>query len=61
MQFYKLLSAEPVKYRYAINEINKDIEYMPVEIKKTWAKKVYLMNKTQKTNIIIVNFIKNSN
>ena len=57
----KMILAEREKYRDAINAIKKDIEYMPIEIKKTWARKVYLMNKTQKTNIIIVNFIKNSN
>ena len=30
----KILLAEPEKYRDAINAIKKDIEYMPVELKK---------------------------
>ena len=30
----KLLLAEPEKYRDAINAIKKDIEYMPIELKK---------------------------
>ena len=30
----KMLLAEPEKYRDAINAIKKDIEYMPIEIKK---------------------------
>ena len=30
----KMLLAEPEKYREAINAIKKDIEYMPIEIKK---------------------------
>ena len=30
----KMLSAEPEKYRDAINAIKKDIEYMPLELKK---------------------------
>ena len=30
----KMLLAEPDKYRDAINAIKKDIEYMPIEIKK---------------------------
>ena len=30
----KMLLAEPEKYRDAINAIKKDIEYMPVELKK---------------------------
>ena len=29
-----MLLAEPEKYRYAIKAIKKDIEYMPVELKK---------------------------
>ena len=28
----KMLLAEPEKYRYAINEIKKDITYMPIEL-----------------------------
>ena len=30
----KMLIAEPEKYRDAINAIKKDIEYMPLELKK---------------------------
>ena len=30
----KALLAEPEKYRDAINAIKKDIEYMPIELKK---------------------------
>ena len=30
----KMLLAEPEKYREAINAIKKDIEYMPLELKK---------------------------
>ena len=30
----KALLAEPEKYRDAINAIKKDIEYMPLELKK---------------------------
>jgi len=30
----KILLAEPEKYRDAINAIKKDIEYMPLELKK---------------------------
>ena len=30
----KMLIAEPEKYRDAINAIKKDIEYMPIELKK---------------------------
>ena len=30
----KMLLAEPEKYRDAINAIKKDIEYMPIELKK---------------------------
>ncbi len=30
----KMLLAEPQKYRDAINAIEKDIEYMPLELKK---------------------------
>ena len=30
----KMLLAEPEKYRDAINAIRKDIEYMPIELKK---------------------------
>ncbi len=31
----KKLLAEPEKYRDAINAIKKDIDYMPIELKKT--------------------------
>ena len=30
----KMLLAEPEKYRDAINAIKKDMEYMPIELKK---------------------------
>ena len=30
----RMLLAEPVKYKDAINAIKKDIAYMPVELKK---------------------------
>jgi len=30
----KMLLAEPEKYEDAINAIKKDIEYMPIELKK---------------------------
>ena len=30
----KMLLAEPEKYRDAINAIKKDIEYIPIELKK---------------------------
>ena len=35
-QYYliKMISAEPEKYRDAINAIKKDIAYMPIELKK---------------------------
>ncbi len=36
----KMLLAEPEKYRDAINAINKDIEYMPLELKKNLRKKI---------------------
>ncbi len=39
----KMLLAEPEKYRDAINAIKKDIEYMPLELKK----------KLEKENIIL--------
>ena len=53
----KMLLAEPEKYRAAINAIKKDIAYMPIELKKkTWRRKYYLMNESQITSILIVNF-----
>ena len=36
----KMLLAEPEKYRDAINAIKKDIEYMPLKIKKNLRKKI---------------------
>ena len=30
----KMLLAEPEKYKNSINAIKKDIEYMPIELKK---------------------------
>ena len=52
----KMLLAEPEKYEDAINAIKKDIAYMPIELKKTWGRKNYLMNESQISLIIIVNF-----
>ena len=40
----KMLLDEHEKYRDAINAIKKDIAYMPIELKKTWGRKNYLMN-----------------
>ena len=36
----KMLLAEPEKYRDTINAIKKDIEYMPIELKKNLRKKI---------------------
>ena len=36
----KMLLAEPEKYRDAINAIKKDIEYMPLDLKKNLTKKI---------------------
>ena len=36
----KMLLAEPEKYRDVINAIKKDIEYMPLELKKNLRKKI---------------------
>ena len=36
----KMLLAKPVKYRDAINAINKDIAYMPIELKKNLRMKI---------------------
>ena len=35
-----MLLAEPEKYRDAINAIRKDIEYMPIELKKNLRKRI---------------------
>ena len=51
-----MLLAEPEKYRDAINAIKKDIAYLPIELKKTWGRKYFLMNESQILLIIIVNF-----
>ena len=53
-----MLLAEPEKSRGAINEIKKDIAYKPIDIKKTWVKKYYLMNESQMKFIMIMNFKK---
>ena len=58
-QYYliKMLLAEPEKYRDAINAIKKDIEYMPLDLKKkTWRRKYYLINESQIAFIMILNF-----
>ena len=44
-QLIKMLLDEPEKYRDAINAIKKDIEYMPIELKK----------KLEEENIILIN------
>ena len=36
----KMLLAEPEKYSDAINAIKKDIAYMPIDLKKTWGRKI---------------------
>ena len=54
----KMLLAEPEKYGDAINAIKKDIANMPIELKKTWARKYFLMNESQIALLIIVNFLK---
>ncbi len=54
----KMLLAEPEKYRDAIDAIKKDIAYMPIELKKTWGRKYYLMNEPQMVFIMILNFYK---
>ena len=36
----KMLLAEPEKYRDAISAIQKDIAYMPLELKKNLRKKI---------------------
>ena len=36
----KMLLADPEKYRDAMNVINKDIAYMPIELKKNLRKKI---------------------
>tara|TARA_B100000886_G_C20240848_1_gene414557 strand:- start:342 stop:461 length:120 start_codon:yes stop_codon:yes gene_type:complete len=35
-----MLITVPEKYRDAINEINKDIVYVPIELKKNLVKKI---------------------
>ena len=44
-----MLLAEPKKYKDAIETIKKDIAYMPIELKKTWRRKYYLLNETLTT------------
>ena len=41
----KMLLAESEKYGDAINPIKKDIAYMPIELKKTWGRKIILRMK----------------
>ncbi len=43
----KMLLSEPEKYRDEINAIKKDIAYMPIELKKTWRGRYYLMKESQ--------------
>ena len=54
----KMLLAEPENYRDGINAIKKDIVYMPMELRRTWGRKYYLMNKSQIAFIMIFNFWK---
>ena len=51
-----MLLAEHEKYKDAINAIKNDIAYIPIDLKKTWGRKYYLMNKSQMAFIMIVNF-----
>ena len=53
----KMLLADPEKYKDAINAINKGIAYIPIELKKTWRRKHYLMNESQMAFIRMVNFL----
>ena len=49
-----MLLAEPEKYRDAINAIQKDIAYMPLELKKKLEEeKYYLLNEAQIALILI--------
>ena len=41
----KMLLAESEKYGDAINAIKKDIVNMPIELKKTWGRKIILWMK----------------
>ena len=49
----KILLAEPEKYRDAINAIQKDIAYMPLELKKNLRKKILSFEWTQMAHILI--------
>ena len=40
-----MLLAELEKYKDAIVAIKKDLAYMPIELKKNWGRKYYLLNK----------------
>ena len=40
-----------------INAIKKGIAYIPIELKKTWRRKHYLMNESQMAFIRMVNFL----
>ncbi len=52
--FIKMLLAETEKYRDAINAIQKDIAYMPLELKKKLEEeKYYLLNGAQMAYILI--------
>ena len=45
----------PKDYPTPINAINRDIEYMPIELKKTWGRKYYLTNESQMEYIMMIN------
>ena len=51
----KKLLAEPEKYKDAINAIKKDIDYMPIELKKRLQGKYTLLNQKLITNSISLN------
>ena len=48
-----MLLAETEKYRDAINATQKDITYMPLELKKNLSKKYYLLYEAQMAYILI--------
>ena len=52
----KIRLSESEKYKYAIDAIKKDLAYLPIELKKTWEWKYYLMNEKLISSAIFVNF-----